>query len=98
MANACRDTLRHKHLAHAMITSTQAVRAQSGPTGYHAMRDLILAVAGADDPTVEQIRIARLVEQVTFGVWTWSVGGELDAGQAVEDIRVACHRLVRDTF
>jgi TetR/AcrR family transcriptional regulator, cholesterol catabolism regulator len=75
-----------------MITSTQAVRAQSGPTGYHAMRDLILAVAGDDDPTAEQIRIARLVEQVTFGVLTWAVGGELDAGQAVEDIRVACHR------
>jgi TetR/AcrR family transcriptional regulator, cholesterol catabolism regulator len=55
-------------------------------------------VAGDDDPTAEQIRIARLVEQVTFGVLTWAVGGELDAGQAVEDIRVACHRLVRDTF
>jgi AcrR family transcriptional regulator len=50
MADACRDTLRHKHLAHATITSTQAVRAQSGPTGYHGMRDLILAVAGADHP------------------------------------------------
>jgi AcrR family transcriptional regulator len=78
MANACRDTLRHKHLAHAMITSTQAVRAQSGPTGYYAMRDLILQVAGADDPTANQIRAARLVEQVTFGVLTWTVGGELD--------------------
>jgi AcrR family transcriptional regulator len=94
MANACRDTLRHKHLAHAMITSTQAVRAQSGPTGYHAMRDLILAVAGADDPTAEQIRIARLVEQVTFGALTWVVGGEVEPKQAVEDVRLACRLLM----
>jgi AcrR family transcriptional regulator len=98
MANACRDTLRHKHLAHAMITSTQAVRAQSGPTGYHAMRDLILQVAGAKDPTQEQIRAARLVEQVTFGVLTWTVGGELDPQQAVDDIRVACAKLASDAF
>jgi TetR/AcrR family transcriptional regulator, cholesterol catabolism regulator len=81
-----------------MITSTQAVRAQSGPTGYHAMRDLILAVAGADDPTAEQIRAARLVEQVTFGVLSWTVGGELDPQQAVDDIRVACRRLASDAF
>jgi TetR/AcrR family transcriptional regulator, cholesterol catabolism regulator len=98
MANACRDTLRHKHLAHAMIMSTQAVRAQSEPAGYHAMRDLILQVAGAKDPTPEQIRVARLVEQVTFGVLTWTVGGELDSQQAVDDIRVACRKLASDAF
>jgi AcrR family transcriptional regulator len=94
MANACRGTLRHRHLAHAMITSTQAVRAQSGPTGYHAMRDLILQVAGADDPTAQQIRAARLVEQVAFGVMTWVVGGELDPQQAVDDVRLACRLLM----
>jgi AcrR family transcriptional regulator len=98
MANTCRETLRHKHLAHAMITSTQAVRAQSGPTGYHAMRDLILRVAGVKDPTQEQVRVARLVEQVAFGVLTWTVGGELDSQQAVDDIRVACWKLASDVF
>jgi TetR/AcrR family transcriptional regulator, cholesterol catabolism regulator len=97
MADTCRETLRHKHLAHAMITSTQAVRAQSRPAGYHAMRDLILAVAGADNPTAEQIRAARLVEQVAFGVLSWTVGGELDPQQAV-DIRVACRLLAGDAF
>lgn len=98
MANACRDTLRHRHLAHAMITSTQAVRAQSGPTGYDAMRDLILAVAGADEPTTEQIRAARLVEQVSFGVLTWVVGGELEPKQAVDDVRLACRLLAGSAF
>lgn len=94
MARACQDMLRHKHLAHAMITSTQAVRAQSSPTGYHAMRDIILATAGIQNPTEEQIRIARLVEQVTFGVLTWTVGGELGPQQAIADIRLACRRLL----
>jgi AcrR family transcriptional regulator len=98
MANTCRETLRHKHLAHAMITSTQAVRAQSGPAGYHAMRDLILAVAGVDDPTADQIRAARLIEQVAFGVLSWTVGGELDPQQAVDDIQVACRLLASDVF
>jgi len=96
MARACQDMLRNKHLAHAMITSTQAVRAQSSPTGYHAMRDLILATAGIQNPTEEQIRIARLVEQVTFGVLTWTVGGELDPQQAIADIRLACRLLVAE--
>jgi AcrR family transcriptional regulator len=94
MAQACKDMLRHKHLAHAMITSTQAVRAQSVPTGYHAMRDIILATAGVQHPTEHQIRAARLVEQVTFGVLTWTVGGELDPQQAIADIRLACRLLM----
>ena len=98
MAQTCQNTLRHKHLAHAMITSIQAVRAQSGPTGYHTMRDLILRIAGIEAPTADQIRVARLVEQVTFGVLTWAVGGELEPAQAAEDVRLACRRLVGDTF
>jgi TetR/AcrR family transcriptional regulator, cholesterol catabolism regulator len=98
MADACRDMLRYKHLAHAMITSTQAVRAQDIPTGYHTMRDLILQNAGVDQPTDDQIRIARLVEQVTFGILTWTVGGELHPVEAVADVRLACRRLVADAF
>jgi TetR/AcrR family transcriptional regulator, cholesterol catabolism regulator len=98
MAGACRDMLRYKRLAHAMITSTQAVRAQSGATGDHAVRDMILATAGVDHPTADQIRVARLVEQVTFGVLTWTVGGELEPDDAVEDVRLACRLLVADAF
>jgi AcrR family transcriptional regulator len=97
MAEACQGMLRHKHLAHAMITSTQAVRAQSGPTGYHGMRDTILATAGIQTPNEEQIRVARLVEQATFGVLTWTVGGELDPKQAIADIRLACRLLLGAT-
>lgn len=98
MAQACRNMLRHKHLAHAMITSTQAVRAQTGATGDRTVRDLILATAGLDRPSADQVRLARLVEQVSFGVLAWTVGGELEPGDAVADVRMACLRLVGDAF
>lgn len=98
MAGACRSLLRHPHLAHAMITSTQSVRAHAGATGDHAMCDLILATAGVVHPTESHLRTARLVEQVTFGVLTWTVGGELDASQAVADVRLACRSLIGHGF
>jgi len=96
MAEACRNVLRYKHLAHAMIVSTQAVRAHSGAMGDRAVRDTILATAGITDPTPAQDRVARLIEQVTFGVLTWTVGGELDPDQAVDDARLACSLLAAD--
>ena len=96
MAEACRNVLRYKHLAHAMIVSTQAVRAHSGATGDRAVRDTILATAGITDPTPAQDRVARLIEQVTFGVLTWTVGGELDPDEAVDDARLACSLLAAD--
>jgi AcrR family transcriptional regulator len=96
MAEACRNVLRYKHLAHAMIVSTQAVRAHSGATGDRAVRDTILVTAGITDPTPAQDRVARLIEQVTFGVLTWTVGGELDPDQAVDDARLACSLLTAD--
>jgi AcrR family transcriptional regulator len=96
MAEACRNVLRYKHLAHAMITSTQAVRAHSAAAGDRAVRDTILTTAGITDPTPAQDRVARLIEQATFGVLTWTVGGELDPDQAVDDVRLACSLLAAD--
>jgi AcrR family transcriptional regulator len=98
MAGACRNMLRHEHLAHAMVTSTQTVRAQTGAIGDHTVRDLIVRTAGVTDPTADQLRIARLIEQVTFGVLTWTVGGEVDAADAVDDVRRACESLIGDSF
>jgi hypothetical protein len=96
MAEACRNMLRYKHLAHAMIVSTQAVRAHSGALGDHAVRDTILATAGITDPTPSQDRVARLVEQVTFGVLTWTVGGEMEPDEAVADVQLACRLIAAD--
>jgi hypothetical protein len=35
---------------------------------------------------------------VTFGVLTWTVGGEVDALDAVDDVRRACESLIGDAF
>ncbi len=102
MADACRAMLDNTHLAHATITSTQAVRAQTAAPTDHSMRDLILATAGVDvataSATERQLRAVRLVEQVTFGILTWAVGGDLETTQAVHDVRLACRLLLADAF
>jgi AcrR family transcriptional regulator len=94
IADACTGMLAHPHLAHAMITSTQAVRARPDATPAHSMRDLILRTARITDPSADQIRVARLVEQTAFGILTWTVGGELEPDQAVADVRLACRLLL----
>jgi TetR/AcrR family transcriptional regulator, cholesterol catabolism regulator len=98
VAATCRNMLQNKNLAHAMITSTQAVRASAGSSHDYAFREKILEVAGIQQPTSDQIRIARLVEQVTFGILTWTVGGALDPDDAADDVGFACRRLIGDTF
>lgn len=98
MVAACRNLLRHKHLAHAMITSTQIVRAQADAPDDPTLRDLILKIAGVDNPTAEQLRRTRLVQQVAFGILTWTVGGALRPEDALADVDVACRLLVGDVF
>ena len=88
----------HWHHDQLVACSTQAVRAQSGANGDRAVRDLILATTGIDRPSEDQVRIARLVVQATFGVLTSTVGGELDADQAVADVRLACRSLIGHGF
>lgn len=98
MVAACRNLLRHKHLAHAMITSTQIVRAQADAPDDPTLRDLILKIAGVDNPTGEQLRRTRLVQQAAFGILTWTVGGALRPEDALADVDVATRLLVGDVF
>ncbi|EHB50455.1 regulatory protein TetR [Mycolicibacterium rhodesiae JS60] len=98
MVAACRNLLRHKHLAHAMITSTQFVRAQADAPDDPTLRELILKIAGVDNPTDEQLRRSRLVQQAAFGILTWTVGGALRPEDALADVDVACRLLVGDVF
>ncbi|WP_431232430.1 hypothetical protein ACQ856_23685 [Mycolicibacterium psychrotolerans] len=98
MVAACRNLLRHKHLAHAMITSTQIVRAQEDAPDDPTLRELILDIAGVEDPTAEQLRRSRLVQQAAFGILTWTVGGALRPEDALADVDVACRLLVGDVF
>lgn len=98
MVEACRNVLRSKHLAHAMITSTQVVRAQVGEPEDPTLAQLILKVAGVDDPTDEQRRRVRLVQQATTGILTWTVGGAMTSEGALADVEVACRLLVAGQF
>ena len=98
MVKACGDLLQHRHLAHAMITSTQIVRAQSEDADDPTLRGLILQIAGADAPTVEQVRRARLIQQTAFGIMTWTVGGALAVEDALTDLDTACRLLAADAF
>ena len=45
---------------------------------------------GVDDPTEDDLRLARLVEQCAYGVLTWAVAGEITREEAVADVRRAC--------
>lgn len=89
MARACRSMLRHPQLARAMITSVNSVRPDV-PGQQPVMREVILRAAGVIDPTDADLRLARLVEQLTYGVLTWAVGGELSAREAEADVRRGC--------
>lgn len=98
MVAACRNLLRYKHLAHAMITSTQVVRAQVDAPEDPTLRELMLKVAGVDNASEEQLRRLRLVQQATTGILTWTVGGALTPEDALSDVDVACRLLVADAF
>jgi hypothetical protein len=98
MVAACRNLLRHKHLAHAMITSTQIVRAQADAPDDPTLRELMLTMAGVSEPSPEQLRRVRLVQQVAFGVMTWTVGGALTPTDALVDVGTACRLLAADAF
>ncbi|MCW2767268.1 MAG: putative transcriptional regulator, TetR family protein [Nocardioides sp.] len=94
VAGACRGMLRRPLLARAMITSVNVVRAESGAQGDVTFRDLIVATAGITAPTIDDLRLARLVEQCAYGVLTWAVAGESTADEAEADLRTACRLLL----
>jgi TetR/AcrR family transcriptional regulator, cholesterol catabolism regulator len=74
------------------------VRAQVDAPEDPTLRKLILQVAGVDDPTEEQLRRVRLVQQATTGILTWTVGGAITPQDALADVDVACRLLVAGAF
>ncbi|MDH6197064.1 AcrR family transcriptional regulator [Mycobacterium frederiksbergense] len=81
-------------LARAMMVSVNAVRTSSDAAADLSTRQRILAIAGITEPTDEDQRLARLVEQCTYGILTWAAAGQLDAATAVSDVRHACDLLL----
>ena len=90
MAEACAAMLEHPRLAHAMIHAVNAVRSEPGAPADPGLHERILAVAGVGTPTEDDRRLARLVEQCSYGVLTWAVAGETAPDEAVADVRLAC--------
>ncbi|MFD7843268.1 TetR family transcriptional regulator [Nocardia sp. NPDC059764] len=60
----------------------------------HVMPDRILSAAGITTPTDEDRRLARLLEQCTYGILTWTIAGRLTTPQAVSDVHRACTLLL----
>jgi AcrR family transcriptional regulator len=89
MGGACRALMARPLLARAMITSVNVVRAAEAAQGDTRLRDLVAEVAGTDD-----LALARIVEQTTYGVLTWAAAGEVSPEQAEADIRRACQLLL----
>lgn len=81
-----------------MITATQIVRAQADAPDDPTLRELIFKTAGVDRPSEEQVRRSRLVQQVAFGILTWTVGGALGPEDALADVDTACRLLVAGAF
>jgi TetR/AcrR family transcriptional regulator, cholesterol catabolism regulator len=99
VAGACRALLARPRLARAMLTSVNVVRAEQaarddGARGDTTLRDLVLRTAGVERPTDDDLALARLVEQTTYGVLTWAAAGEISAEQAELDVRRACGLLL----
>lgn len=94
LAEAITGLLRRPNLARAMLVSANAVRSSGTVEVDSTMRDRLIAAAGIAEPTVEDQRLARLVEQCAYGILTWATAGQLETTEAAADIRRACALLL----
>jgi hypothetical protein len=81
-----------------MLQSNNATVAGGSPalavTG--AFADLILRVAGVEEPTPHDLRLVRLVEQTWYGVLTSELNNHIGAEEAEGDTLLACRLLLAD--
>ena len=95
---ASRRLLERPLLAQAMLQSNNATVAGDSPTMAvtGAFADLILRVAGVDQPTAQDLRLVRLIEQTWYGVLTSELNNHIGADEAEEDTLLACRLLLAD--
>ncbi|MEV0670391.1 TetR family transcriptional regulator [Mycobacterium sp. NPDC050441] len=94
LGEAAETLLAQPPLARAMLISINAIRSSSDAPADLSMRERILTVAGVTEPTDEDHRLARMVEQCMYGILTWATAGQLDAVAAAADVRYACELLL----
>jgi len=84
-------------LALAMMQSNNAAHADTmtGSTRIDdVFQDLLLRTAGITDPTDDQLRIMRLVEQGWYGVLIGTLNGRWSLSEAEADVRRLCELLL----
>ncbi|MUL80779.1 MULTISPECIES: TetR/AcrR family transcriptional regulator [unclassified Mycolicibacterium] len=94
LGEAAERLLAQPPLARAMLVSVNAIRSSADAPADLSTRERILAVAGVAEPTDEDHRLARMVEQCMYGILTWATAGQLDAAAAAADVRYACELLL----
>jgi AcrR family transcriptional regulator len=96
VAGAVRATLSRPQLARAMIIAVNVVRAEHDGVPPFRLDEIVLRVAALAEVTDEDRRLARLVEQCTYGVLTWATAGEVTPAQAEDDARRSALLLLAD--
>jgi AcrR family transcriptional regulator len=98
LVRAGRELLRRPLLAHAMMTSNNALAADPHSGVTEAFKALLYTVAGIAEPTEDEARLLRIVEQAWYGILTTVLNGVIDAREAEVDTRLATRLLLGDLW
>nr|WP_239074137.1 TetR family transcriptional regulator [Streptomyces sp. SID10853] len=98
LVRANRSLLSKPALAKAMIQSSNAANAAVVTDVARidsTFRTVLLAAAGVDRPTTDDLAVVRLLLQVWFGILQSSLNGRISMPDAEADLRLACTLLLR---
>jgi AcrR family transcriptional regulator len=97
LVRAGHELLRHPLLAHAMMQSNNATVAQTPTAGVtEAFTNLMLAAGGIDDPTPQDLRLLRLLEQAWYGLLITALNHHITHSELDDDTELICRLLLRD--
>ncbi|TDC58782.1 TetR/AcrR family transcriptional regulator [Actinomadura sp. KC345] len=96
LVRAREQMMRRPRLTRAVLQADQTAQAAtSGPlTSDRTFRDMLLDVAGIDDPAPADERLMRLLESCWFGVLLSCLNERISPTEADVDIRVSCEMLL----
>lgn len=100
LVRANRALLSKPDLATAMMKSSSAANAATVTDVSridNTMRDVLLAAAGIDRPTVNDLAIVRVLLQTWGGILQSSLNGRLSMPDAESDLRLACQLMMAGT-
>jgi AcrR family transcriptional regulator len=100
LVRANRALLSKPDLATAMMKSSSAANAATVTDVSridNTMRDVLLAAAGIERPTVNDLAIVRVLLQTWGGILQSSLNGRLSMPDAESDLRLACRLMMAGT-